>query len=67
MVNDCSSFLLKSVMSQAVPCDIICDIYYVAYNPITLPCISFMFTKIKFIHCHSSVIFVMKFMSICNS
>ena len=25
--------------------------YYVAYEPITLPCILFMFIKIKFNHC----------------
>ena len=39
------------------------DGYYVAYKPITLPCILFMFIEMKFIHCHSCVIFVMKFMS----
>ena len=38
--------------------------YYVAYKPITLPCISFMFIEMKFIHCDSCVMFVMKFMSI---
>ena len=42
------------------------DGYYVTYKPITLLCISFMFIKIKFIHCHSCVIFSMKSMSICN-
>ena len=42
------------------------DGYYVAYMPITLPCISFMFIEIKFIHCHSCVMLAMKSMSICN-
>ena len=42
------------------------DRYYVAYKPITLPCIWFMFNEIKFIHCHSCVMFVMNSMSICN-
>ena len=42
------------------------DGYYVAYKPITLSHISFMFIKIKFIHCHFCVIFVIKSMSICN-
>ena len=42
------------------------DGYYVAYKPITLPCISFMFIEMKGIHCHSCVMFAMKSMSICN-
>ena len=42
------------------------DGYYVAYKPITLSCISFMFIKMIFIHYHSCVIFAMKSMSICN-
>ena len=42
------------------------DGYYVAYKPITLSCILFMFIKIKFIHCHSCVMFAMKSMSMCN-
>ena len=42
------------------------DGYYVAYKPITLLCILFMFIEIKFIHCHSCVMFAMKSMSICN-
>ena len=42
------------------------DGYYVAYKPITLSCIFFMFIEMKFIHCHSCVIFAMKSMSICN-
>ena len=37
-----------------------------AYKPITLSCISFIFIKMKFIHCHSCVIFSMKSMSIYN-
>ena len=42
------------------------DGYYVAYKPITLPCISFTFIEMKFLHCHSCVMFAMKSMSICN-
>ena len=42
------------------------DGYYVAYKPITLSCILFMFIEMKFIHCHSCVMFAMKSMSICN-
>ena len=42
------------------------DGYYVAYKPITLPCILFMFIEMKFIHCHSCVMFAMKSMSMCN-
>ena len=37
-----------------------------AYKPITLPCIVFMFIEMKFIHYHYCVMFVMKSMSICN-
>ena len=37
-----------------------------AYNPITLLCISFIFIEMKFIHYHSGVMFVMKSMNICN-
>ena len=40
--------------------------YYVTYKPITILCILFMFIKIKFIYCHSSVMFAMKLMSMCN-
>ena len=40
--------------------------YYAAYKPIILLCISFLFIEMKFIHCHSCVMFVMKSMSICN-
>ena len=42
------------------------DGYYVAYKPITLSCILFMFIEMKFIHSHSFVMFVMKSMSMCN-
>ena len=42
------------------------DGYYVAYKPITLSCILFMFIEIKFIHCHSCVMFAIKSMSMCN-
>ena len=40
--------------------------YYVAYEPITRPCILFMFIEVQFINFHSCVMFVMKSMSICN-
>ena len=43
-----------------------CDRYYVAYKTITLSSILFMFVEMKFIHCHSCVMFVMKSMSMCN-
>ena len=42
------------------------DGYYVAYKPIKLSCILFMFIEMIFIHCYSCVIFVMKSMSMCN-
>ena len=42
------------------------DGYYVAYKPITLSSILFMFIEMKFIHCHSCVMFAMKSMSMCN-
>ena len=43
-----------------------CDGYYVACKPMTLPCISFIFIKMKFIHCHSCVMFALKSMNIYN-
>ena len=43
-----------------------CEGYYVAYKPITLLCILFMFIEMIFIHCHSCVMFAMKSMSMCN-
>ena len=42
------------------------DGYFVAYKPITFPCILLMFIEMKFIHCHSCVMFAMKSMSMCN-
>ena len=42
------------------------DGYYVAYKPITFSSILFMFVEMKFIHCHSCVMFAMKSMSMCN-
>ena len=42
------------------------DIYYVAYKPITLSCILFMFIEMIFTHCHSCEMFVMNSMSMCN-
>ena len=46
--------------------NVVDDGYYVAYKPITLPCIFFVFIEMKFIHCHSCVMFAMKSMSMCN-
>ena len=46
--------------------EVLRDGYYVAYKPITLSCILFMFIEMKFIHCHSCVMFAMKSMSMCN-
>ena len=57
-----SRFPQESLPSHTVPP----DGYYVAYKPITLSCILFMFIEMKFIHCHSCVIFAMKSMSMCN-
>ena len=37
-----------------------------AYNPITLPCILFMFIEMKFIHLNLCAMFAMKAMSIYN-
>ena len=42
------------------------DECYVSYEPITLPCILFMFIQMNFINFHSYVIFAIKSMSICN-
>ena len=42
------------------------DGYSVAYKPITLSCILFMFIEMTFIHCHSCVMFAIKSMSMCN-
>ena len=43
------------------------DGHYVTYKPIAISCISFMFIEIKFIHCHSCVMFTMKSKIICNN
>ena len=45
---------------------VIFDGYHVAYNLITLSCILLIFIGIKFIRCHSCVMFLIKFMSIYN-
>ena len=42
------------------------DGYYVAYKPITLSYILFMFIEMKFIQFHSCVMFAMKSKSMCN-
>ena len=36
-------------------------------SKITLLCISFIFIKIKFIHCSCYVMFLMNYLSICNN
>ena len=55
--------LMKIKIKEKVEQD---DGYYVAYKAITLSCILFMVIKMKFIHCHSCVMFAMKSMSMCN-
>ena len=47
-------------------CDDKDDRYYAAYEPIILPCSSFMFIEMKFIYCHSCVMVTIKTMSIRN-
>ena len=56
----------KQVFWVVCPEDEGYDGYYVAYKPITLSSILFMFVEMKFIHCHSCVMFAMKSMSMCN-
>ena len=68
--NNVPDVLLNISSNQELSLSILCvtalvDGYYVAYKLITT-CISFMFIEMKFIHCHSWVMFAMKFMSICN-
>ena len=60
-VDDENAITLKKEMKY-----VMYDGYYVAYKPITLSSILFMFVEMKFIHCHSCVMFVMKSMSMCN-
>ena len=55
-----------STYNNNSPYSINTDGYYLAYKPITLSCIFFMFIEMKFIHCHSCVMFVMKSMNMCN-
>ena len=54
-----SNELVQININWATSVDL-CDGYYVAYKPITLSCILFMFIEIKFIHCHSRAMFEMK-------
>ena len=56
---------IRRDLSQSIS-DVVSDGYYVAYKPIALSCIFFMFIEMKFIHCHSCVMFAMKSMSMCN-
>ena len=67
-------YVESNIQCKEVPSDryyvaykpITLDGYYVAYKPITLSCILLMFIEMKFIHCHSCVMFAMKSMSMCN-
>ena len=67
-------FFLKIIITISISnniyrpyvCHLPCDGYYVAYKPITLLYISFMFIEIKVIHYHFSMMFVMKSMNIYN-
>ena len=59
-----SSFVIACSMARVFRVE--SDGYYVAYKPITLSSILFMFVEMKFIHCHSCVMFAMKSMSMCN-
>ena len=59
-------YMNENVYFYMAECDENIDGYYVAYKPITLSCILFMFIEMIFIHCHSCVMFAMKFMSMCN-
>ena len=45
---------------------VVLDSYYLAYKPITLACMSFIFIEMIFIHYHVCVIFSIKSMKICN-
>ena len=54
------SFFIKTFKIMSI------DGYYVANKLITLSCIFFMLIEMKFIDCHSSVMFAMRSMSMCN-
>ena len=61
------NILFSIINIRGLGCKTYClgnDGYYVAYKSITLSYISSMFIKMKFIHCHSCVTFLMKSMSI---
>ena len=62
----CGLAIILIPLSDSIMFNVGIDGYYVAYNPITLHCILFMFIEMKFFHCHSCVIFAMKSMSMCN-
>ena len=63
-VGNCCSFYIELSLRGVRP--LFFYGYYVAYKPITLPCTFFLFIEMKFIHCHSCVMFVMKSFSILN-
>ena len=54
------------ISSNLIKSDDESDAYYAAYKPITFSCILFMFIEMKFIHCHSCVMYAMKSMSMYN-
>ena len=58
-----NTILLRCVRTSGLVED---EGYYVAYKPITLLFILFIFIEIKFIYFPSNVMFAMKFMNICN-
>ena len=61
---DSHSSITNELLIEDEEADQTADGYYVAYKPITLSCI--LFIEMKFIHCHSCVMFAMKSMSMCN-
>ena len=62
----CAPSSYSSCATNCLYSEVVLDGYYVAYKLITLSCIFFMFIEMKFIHCHSCVMFAMKSMSIYN-
>ena len=66
VTRDCKEMLVGECVTNLSSSRDVDDGYYVAYKPITLPCILFVFIEMKFIHCHSCVVFAMKSMSMCN-
>ena len=68
-----SAYIYFTYTTQACEADVMCVVcnvihggYFVAYKPIKLLSISFMFIEMKIIYFHSYVMFAMKSMSIYN-